>query len=793
MSAAACAHCGQPVEGAAAEGGAALYCCSGCETAAAIIQEAGLAQYYEQREATPDRPGPPSAGWDAVPVEALPDGSCRARLAVDGLRCGSCVWVSEKVLGATPGVSRASISYASGRATVVFDPGQVSLGAIAGRLSAIGYRPRPLHEAARPDHGLLTRLGVAAFAAGNAMMFAVPLYLGWWEGIEERYAALFRWALLVLATPVVLWAAVPFYQGALAGLRARVGHVDLPVSLAVILLYAHGVVATIRGADAYLDSLTMLVALLLAGRVLDQGRRRRAMEAASALASSAPRVARLRTPSGPVERRPEALHVGDTIEVAAGEEIAADGEVVWGRGSVRMALLTGESEPTPVAPGDRVVAGGLLADGSIQVRVESVAADTLLATMAEALRASTDRPGQPTLADRLAPSFTALTLLIAAVAWLGHAAWGGFEPDGVHRAWASAVAVLVVACPCALALAAPLSSAAGLGAAARRGLLLRSGEALRTLATVDLVVLDKTGTVTGGAPEVIEADDEVLSLAAGLERNSAHPVARAVVAAAAARGLAIPLGALTRELDGLGLVGDVAGARWTVAGCGPGRVGLWRGDGVEGAPDGQITLRDSPRPDAARAIDGLGRLGLGVVLLTGDRAEVAARIAGEVAGAAGLARVIAGASPADKAAWISAARAQGHRVLFIGDGLNDGPALAAADVGVAMGGGAASSVLVADGVITAGALTPALAGVVAARAAAQNVRASLIWSLSYNAIAVALAAAGLVNPLVAAVIMPLSSAVVVARASRVEPRTAAALSAPRPVATPLPAPALIGA
>ncbi len=789
MSAAACAHCGQPVDGAAEKGEAALYCCLGCATAAEIIRSSGLEQYYSKREATPDRPGPPSAGWDQVAVQTLPDGLCRARLAIDGLHCASCVWVTEGVLGATPGVRRASVSYASGRADVVWDPATVDLGAIVRRVTAIGYRPRPLHEAARPDHELLTRLGVAAFAAGNAMMFAVPLYLGWWEGIDERYAALFRWALLVLATPVALWAAVPFYRGALAGLRTRIPHVDLPVSVGVIVLYAHGLWSTLHGAEAYLDSLTMLVALLLAGRVLDQGRRRRAMEAAGALASSAPRVARLHSSDGPVEVRPEALCVGDLIEVAAGEEIAADGEVAWGRGFVRMALLTGESEPVSVAPGDRVVAGALLADGSIQVRVESLAADSLLSAMAEQLRASADRPGAPTVADRLAPGFTLLTLGLAALTWLGHAARGGFDPAAVHSAWAATVAVLVVACPCALALAAPLSSAAGLGAAARRGLLLRSGDALRRLATVDLVVLDKTGTVTGGVPEVIDADDEVLRLAAGLERNSAHPVARAIVAAARARALPIPLGELVREERGLGLVGDVHGARYIVAGSGPGLIGLWRGERAEGAPIGQIRLADRARPDAARVIEGLNRLGLSVVLLTGDSVEVAARVAGET----GLHEVVAGARPQEKAAWIAARRAEGRRVLFVGDGLNDGPALAAADVGVAMGGGAASSVIVADGVITAPALGPILAGVVAARAAAQNVRLSLIWSLSYNAVAVALAAVGLVNPLVAAVLMPLSSGIVVARASRVEPRTAAGLAAPKPTPLALTAPPLMGA
>lgn len=779
MSARACTHCGAAI---ASELEGALYCCRGCETAAAIIRSAGLDRYYAEREALPDRPGAPVRGWEQVVVETLPDGACRARLAIDGLHCASCVWVSEKVMGSTPGVRDATVSYATGRAEVVWDPAQTSLDAIAGRVSAIGYRPRPLSEASRPDRELVLRLGVAAFAAGNAMMFSVPLYLGWWEGIADRYAALFRWSLLALATPAALWSAVPFYRGALAGLRARIPHVDLPVSIGVIALYAHGVWATFAGEEGYLDSLTMLVALLLAGRVADQGRRRRAVDAAVSLAASAPRVARRSGERGPEEVSPDQLSLGDVIEVASGEEIAADGLVISGRGEVRMALLTGESEPRVVLPGDRVVAGGVLVDGAMRVSVEATAAQSLLARMASELQRSADRPLQPTAADRIAPTFTVLTLGVATLTWLGHAGLGGFGPEGLQAAWKATIAVLVVACPCALALSTPLSTAAGLGAAARRGLLMRSGDALRRLAEVDLIVLDKTGTLTGGTPEVVAAEDAALRVAAGLERNSLHPVARAIVAAARDRGLAIPLGEATREEAGRGITGLVEGQTWTVRSSGAGRVGLWVGENTQVAPWAEIVLRDQPRPDAARAIAALTRAGLEVRMLTGDHAAVAGRISDEV----GLSAPVSEADPEQKARWIAEQQAQGRKILFVGDGLNDGPALAAAHVGVAMGSGAASSLLVADGVVSAPSLGPVLAGLAAARVTAEGVRASLRLSLAYNAVAVAFAAAGLVNPLVAAVLMPLSSAVVVGRASRIEPRTAAALQPAAPRAPSLP-------
>ncbi len=794
MSARACAHCGSPVESAVGDRDkeGALYCCTGCETAAAIIRSAGLDRYYAEREALPDRPGAPVRGWEHVPVESLPDGGARARLAIDGLHCASCVWVSEKVMCGTPGVREATVSYATGRAEVVWDPAQTSLDQIASRVSAIGYRPRPLTEASRPDRDLVLRLGVAAFAAGNAMMFSVPLYLGWWEGIADRYAALFRWSLLALATPAALWSAVPFYKGALAGLRARVPHVDLPVSIGVIALYAHGVWATLHGEESYLDSLTMLVALLLAGRVADQGRRRRAVDAAVSLAASAPRVARRVGASGPEEVSPEALAVGDVLEVGSGEEIAADGIVLSGRGEVRMALLTGESEPRPVQPGDAVVAGAVLVEGALRLSVEATAAQSLLARMAEELKRSADRPAEPTAADRVAPAFTVLTLLVAVLTWTAHASLGGFSPDALASAWKATIAVLVVACPCALALSTPLSTAAGLGAAARRGLLMRSGDALRRLSEVDLVVLDKTGTLTGGTPEVVSASDEVLRVAAGLERNSLHPVARAIVAEARARGLAIPLGEPAREEPGRGVTGTLDGRSWTVRSGGPGRIWVCENKLDNFAPTqpwGEILLRDRPRPDAARAVQALRAAGLELVMLTGDHAEVAGRISDEI----GLSAPVAGADPEAKAAWIRARQAEGRRVLFVGDGLNDGPALAAAHTGLAMGSGAAASLLVADGVVSAPSVGPVLAGLAAARVTTDSVRQSLRVSLAYNAVAVLFAALGFINPLVAAVLMPLSSAVVVGRASRVEPRTAALLERADPRQAPGSYPALVEA
>jgi len=464
----------------------------------AIIRGAGLEQYYREREAFAPRPEPLPEGWDAVPVESEADGSCRVRLCIDGLRCASCVWVTEGVLRRTPGVSDATVSYATGRASLRWDPTRVRLSDLAGRIAALGYRPRLLGEEARPDRDLLLRLGLAAFAAANVMMFSTALYAGWAQGMDARFAALFRWLSLSLATPVALWSAAPFFSGAWSGLRNRVLHMDVPIALAVAVLYAQGVWATLTGADSYLDSMTMLVALLLAGRMLETRGRRRAAEAAVSLAATLPATAR-RFSHGALESVSSGeLEPGDLIEVAAGDELPADGLVREGEASLRVALLTGESAPVEVTRGSKVWAATVVVHGSLKVEVTESADNTVVRRMAGELRDAADRGARPSSTDRIAPWFTAATLGIATGAFL----WW-LPGAGLDTALSVAVAVLVVACPCALALSRPLAAAAGLGTVARRGLLFRSADALLDLGSVDHVVLDKTGTVTGGVLDVV--------------------------------------------------------------------------------------------------------------------------------------------------------------------------------------------------------------------------------------------------------------------------------------------------
>jgi heavy metal translocating P-type ATPase len=530
---------------------------------------------------------------------------------------------------------------------------------------------------------------------------------------------------------------------------------DLPISLAVILLYVHGVYVTFTAGDGYLDSLAMLVTLLLAGRAVEARGRKDGAAAAASLAASLPSRARRATPNGVEEVGAHELAAGDLVEVGLGDEVPADGVVVRGSGRVGLALLTGESEPVSVSPGDEVVAGAPVTAGSFAVQVERAGDATLGRRMAREVLAAVDRGVSPTPADRLAPWFTAATLVAATAAFVGWSLARG-TPTGVEVA----AAVLVVACPCALGLSWPIAVAVGISALARRGVLVRSGDVLLRLTDIDVVALDKTGTVTGGTPAVVAADDDVLRIAAGLERASSHPVAAAIRAEAARRGLAAPVPSDVIEIPGVGVSGTIDDGRWTVRAGLVGEVVL-DGPGLTGV----IHLRDVRRPDAARVVRELAER-CRVALLTGDSAEVGDRVAAEI----GAHEVVARATPEAKAVWVRQREAEGRHVLFVGDGLNDGPALVAAHVGFAMRRGAPSSILAADGVVTDDRLAPLLASLRVARVVRSTVRANIVRSVFYNVTAVGAAAAGWIDPLIAALLMPASSLLVLWGGLRVERR-----------------------
>lgn len=759
-----CAHCGTLVAPRAAlflEGRA--YCCDGCRTVAEIVHAGGWDEFYRKRDGFSPRPEDQAAtaafdtrAFTESRVRTLEDGSCEVDLQIQGLRCAACTWLVERAVGDLDGIAEVAVSYGSGRARIRYSPDQVKLSRVAEQVSRLGYKALASDTARKYDPELIARAGIAAFASMNVMLLAVAVYSGWFghDGMEERHAALFRFTSLMLATPAVTYSADVFFKGAWQGLRHRILSMDVPIALAIAIMYAHGVVMTFSGQDAYLDSLTMLIALLLGGRLLEASGRARAHDAAAAVLASAPTTAQ-RVRDGRIEEiAAEDLRVGDRVVVGTGGIVPADARVELGQASVDLSLLTGESEPVSAERGRELPAGAIVREGSIELVTTAIGEQTLLASMARrVIEARDTRPRVERIPDRLAPWFTGITLLVASGTF---AYW--WSVGGTAAALPATIAVLVVACPCALALATPTALSVGIAAAARRGAWVRDADVLLELAKVDAVAVDKTGTLTEGAIRVIEADDAVLRVAAAVERGSSHPLARAIRDEAVARRIPIEAADDVRETPGVGIEGRVDGHQVRV-GAVPGGTGVWIDDVLAGV----IRTRDRIRREAASV---LKRFDAPVTMLSGDQAAEAERVAQQAGGIPFEAAM----SPDQKAAWVQAQRYNGRHVLFAGDGLNDAPAIAAANVGVAMGSGAMATLLASDIVVLTPSVEPVVEALRAGRITVNTLRVLTAISATYNISAVCAAACGLVNPLVAAILMPISSLTVVLGSLSIERR-----------------------
>ncbi len=774
-----CAHCGLPTEAT----GDPPFCCIGCEAVYHLLHSEGLDAFYQRLEEGDGHLQPVSSVAEVAPlggeeVEVTREGDhAVATVAVEGITCAACVWLLERGVGRLPGVARFSVNFATHRARVAWDPAHTGLEAIDARVRSFGYALRP----ARGDEGggaggWLARLGVAAFCSMNLMLLSVGLYAGYFQGMAplvKRSLHLLEWA---LATPVLFYSGLPFWRGAWRGLRGRALTMDLLVVLGAGLAYGHSVVVTLTGrGETYFDSVVMIVTLLLTGRFLEQRVRARASRATDRLATLLPATARLWRDSAWVERPLGEMGVGDRIQVQAGERIAADGRVATGETEVDESMLTGESRPVRRATGDRVTAGTLNLATPIEVVVEATGSATRLAAIARLLeRAQAERPPVARLADRVSAWFVAAVVGIAAgsyLYWRGHGATDPLLP---------AITCLIVACPCALGLATPVAVVAATAAAARRGGLFKGGTALEALGRVRQILLDKTGTLTRGtlqltAVEVARGEEAaVVRQAAGLAACSRHPAARAV---AVASGHAPPA-PRTREVPGCGIEAREEGERlrlgrpdWALD---PpptpeeaARIEAWCAAGATviafdgGGGRALFRLGDTPRPGAAEAVAALRAAGIEVAMITGDAPSTAAAMAARL----GLDRWEAGLTPEAKLARIEAARRHG-RVAMVGDGINDAPALAAADVGIALARGLDVAVEAAD-VLLLGNDLSSLAEVVAlARASRRVIRENYALAIAYNLINLPLAAAGLMLPLFAAAAMAVSSLSVTANAMR---------------------------
>jgi Cu2+-exporting ATPase len=769
-----CAHCGTPCPGATVE---PAFCCGGCRAVYEALDQSGLADFYKLRDRLGDegRPAPVDAEALAAADAAYahyddpeflaryggPDG---LRLHLQGVHCAACIWVLDQLPRLVPGVREARLDFARAVLLLRWDPARVRLSHVAARLHALGYPSAPLGveaEAARrrERRSALLRLGVTFALMGNVMLLAAAQY----AGADAGLARFFEWVSLGLCVPQVTYGAWPFYRGAISGLRAGVAPLDLPIALGLIGGFGASVVATVTGHGAvYYDSVAALVFLLLGGRYLQQRGQASALRGSDLVDCLAPSFAWRRAGADWAPVPTAHLAAGDRVRVRAGEVVPVDGEVVEGDTRVDESALTGESVPVRAVPGAHVFAGTRNVAADIVVATEATGADTRVGRLVTRIEAS-DAQRAPLVrqADRIAGWFVLAVIVMAGV---GGVVWWHVDRK---RVFDVVVSLLVVSCPCALGLATPLALAVARGRAARAGLIIRSTAALERLARVRAVVLDKTGTLTEGRLRVESADvDAALAPAiVALEARATHPLARALVA----WGPAPHPGEVTdfAEHPGRGVEGTVGSRRLAVgspswlapAGEVAERAAAAAGRGhtpiavaVDGAPAGLIVVADRPRPEAPLVVAALRRLGLDLKLRSGDHPAVVADVAARL----GLDDAVGAASPERKAEDV-----RGVPTAMVGDGLNDAPALRAADVGVAVAGGAEAALRVAD-VYARGGLAAVPALFTGARRTLAAVRRNLLFSLAYNATFATLALTGHITPLAAALLMPASSLTVVA-------------------------------
>jgi Cu2+-exporting ATPase len=698
-------------------------------------------------------------------------------LAVEGIGCAGCIRKIEGGLGRIPGIVEARLNFTNRRLSVAWHDGTLDAGAVIGALERIGYHAHPFAPAraesdeARQAGQLLKCLAVAGFAAMNIMLLSVSVWSG--DDMPQETRDFFHWLSALIALPAAAYAGQPFFWSALRAVRAGQVNMDVPISLGVLLALGMSVVETAAHArHAYFDSAAMLLFFLLCGRYLDHAMRRKTRAVAGNLAALKAEVAHRFNDGGEVVTVPAAaLAPGDRLLVRPGERVPADGAVISGASEIDESLVTGETAPKPVAAGATIYAGSMNHSGALTMRVDAAGAGTLIDEVERLLdRAVAGRSRRLALSDRAARLYAPMVHAAAALTALGWLAAGA----SLHDAVITAIAVLIITCPCALALAIPAVQVVASGALFRSGIILNAGDAIERLAEVDTVVFDKTGTLTLPEPRVddVAADPDLLETAARLALSSSHPLAATLAREAKER---IPFAHAQEEpgrgvratIDGGEAHSGVAARLGSAAFCDISAAAR-TDDGRSviyfrhGAASTSFAIGQRLRPDAAVVTRALAGGGLDLVILSGDRPAAVA----PVAAALGIASWQGGRDPAQKIAAIAALQAAGRRVLMVGDGINDAPALAAALVSLSPISAAHIAQAQADAVFLGEALAPVRQALAIARRARRLMRQNLWLAVIYNAIAVPIAIAGCVTPLIAAIAMSGSSLLVTLNALR---------------------------
>lgn len=791
----ACFHCGLAVPSGSRftvtiNGNTEFMCCPGCQAVASAIVDGGLESFYRFRSAANERTEVQqlNANWqiyDLPEVQGefvlpLDQHYSQANLLLEGISCAACSWLIETHLKKFPAVKSVSVNVSTHRCAIVWSPAQMPLSELFSALAHIGYQPRPATDDQQQEffkkenRRALFRLGVAGFGMMQAMMVAVGIYFG----ATGPWLDFLRWLSMLCATPVVFFSASPFFKAAWRSLKNRQLIMDVPVALAIGLAYVASVWATITSSgDVYFESVSMFAFFLLLGRYIEQRARHRNRLAFGNLAQLMPLTACCITRQDDEEITKniplKLLSAGDLVLVKAGETFPCDGLVTSGQSDVVESLLTGESLPVHKQVGDRVVAGTINGPSSLRIRVTATGGATQLSGIERlANQAAEDKPKQVVMADKMARFFIARLLVICCGVFMF---W--WFKDASRAFWIT-LSVLVVTCPCALALAMPAALSAATANLRQRGFLVARGHVIESLTGITRVIFDKTGTLTAGHFRITEtralaayAPEQLLAIAAALEAESTHPIARAFSSVSKTLVASNP-----KQTTAAGVEAEINGEVYRI-GTAEFAAEIIAGQSVPAVPDQHrlwllltastgalawIALEDEIRPEAANAIMELERLGIAVELLSGDQSGAVAQVAHQL----GIAAFTAGAGPNAKLARVSMAQLQGDKVLMVGDGINDVPVLAGADVSVAMASASDLAQTRADTVLLNNQLTLLPQAILLAQRTRRIIKQNLYFSLGYNVVALPLAASGHIAPWAAAIGMTASSLFVVFNALR---------------------------
>ncbi|MBN2647698.1 MAG: heavy metal translocating P-type ATPase [Thiotrichales bacterium] len=808
-----CFHCGQAIpEGDQVlrpiDGKTQAFCCQGCASVCEVIYESGLQSFY-QRTPEGELLSPPPApnkdieflDYDEVQeayVSSL--GTVREiTLMSEAIHCAACVWLIEHTLAKMDGILMARVNFTNKQLKLRWDNSQLKLSEIIQKLNSIGYDATPydasVSEAAarKANRDLLYRLGFAGFAMMNVMWFSIALYSG--ANQDPEYRSYFHWIQLAIATVTLAYSGQPFFKGAWVALKGRTVGMDVSISLGMLTTYFYSLWVTLHPenvGDVYFDTLIDFMFLLLIGRYLEAISKNKAVDATRRLMELQPKVARCWQDGQEQVVPVRSLTPGMEILVKPGEKFPVDGVVLVGEGLVNESMLSGEAREISKFPGAKVAAGTLNLDGSLHIQVEAILQNTQLGRIVHMVEDAqgSKAPIQCT-ADKIMPWFVTATLSLAAFSFVF---W--FFQAGLAFAITTATAVLIITCPCAFGLATPMAIAVASGVSARHGILVKNGTVLEILRDMDHFVFDKTGTLTKGTMRLAESrwadipeleQTEAYRAVAAIEQRSEHALGRALLESICqqlrCKPHDLPEASNFRALPGKGVFGHVSGNDWHI-----GTAKWLQQEGMvlpqaliqateqqaqlaqtavwvakAGEVQGVLFLEDEIREDALALIERLKARGKQVTLLSGDLQLVAQRVADQLGGMHVLAEVL----PADKNLQIQRLQQQGQKVVMIGDGVNDAPALVRADVGIALGSGTDVSMDSADIVLMNNQLLSVDTAVALSERTLKTIKQNIASSIAYNLIMVPLAVSGALTPLIAAITMPLSSLVVIGNAARI--------------------------